>query len=398
MPNGLGAFLASLAAVPVPTSAAARPSISNANAHGIAVPSSSCGAAQGSGASAVPPQCRQCKAAFLGSTCATGGYTNANQPEDDEGWEDDMTTTTENREYDDEEPWLDDDADEYEEEDRSRPPRTTAGVTGKRAGELWYTPEVYPSGSNALLCEENITAALQYVCPCGKKCLSRVGFIPVYEQRKAEVLAGQGKLKRLYDAAKPRYSSETKTFAAFTLGTKNDCCFAAYALASGVSNSTAVRARAHVSKARAPVERKEGVGELQSEAARHLHAHIRDICKPLENAPTVRDKKHEHEWSCSREAIKTRWHAYVQMRIALSQKVWGSLTLFGRVFKSHTEILQQRVTGHDVCDVCADLDTEEANINHRTPEGQEKLRQVQEKRRSHKRVYSASYDYFDDAV
>ena len=67
--------------------------------------------------------------------------------------------------------------------------------------------------------------------------------------------------------------------------------------------------------------------ELETEARRHIHAHIRDVCKPLEHAPTVRDKKHEHELSCSREAITARWTTYLDARIALGQKAAETLAL-----------------------------------------------------------------------
>ena len=236
----------------------------------------------------------------------------------------------------------------------------------------------------------------------------------------------------------------TRCFSGFKIAGFNDICFAAFALASGCSSSTAVHARAAVTKPKPkPNNTKDG---LESETRRQLHAYIRDICKPLENEPTVRNKKHTHEYSCSREAIQTRWNTYVECRVALKQKVWGSRSLFARVWRSHTEILQQRVTGHDVCDRCAELDKEEAEINHRTEEGQALLRKVQEKRKvpptpppphslthslthslshshlhshslthslltpnpnpytwfpnamqAHKQIYGASYDYFDDA-
>ena len=58
--------------------------------------------------------------------------------------------------------------------------------------------------------------------------------------------------------------------------------------------------------------------------------------------------------------------------------------MFARVWREHTEILQQRVTGHDVCNRCGELDREEAEINHRTPEGQRKLQLLHEKRKAHK--------------
>ena len=249
----------------------------------------------------------------MGSSCGGGDASAATSAEDsDEGelWDIRAPSLTEACPGCD--PWLDDDMDVLDEEEL---PACTPGKApaGKLPGELWFTQEVYPSGGSSLLCEDNIKAAQQYVCPCGNSCLSKVGFIPIYELRKTEMKAGKGKLQRLYDAAQPRYSTGTKMFAGFTLGSRNDCCFAAYALASVVSNSTAVRAGAHVSKGRTPTKPKEVVDELKTEAACHLHAHIRDVCKPLENAPTVRDKKHEHEWSCSREAVKTRWQTYVQL-------------------------------------------------------------------------------------
>ena len=174
-------------------------------------------------------------------------------------------------------------------------------------------------------------------------------------------------------------TSPRTSLASFKIGEVNDICFAAWALACGCSSSTAVHARAAVTKPKpqsAPTK-----DDLESEARRHLHAYIRDICKPLEHAPTVRNKEHKHELSCSREAISTRWQTYVDARIAVGQKVWGSRSLFARVWSTHTEILQQRVTGHDVCDRCGELDAEEGSINHRTPEGQAQLRKVHQKRK-----------------
>ena len=80
----------------------------------------------------------------------------------------------------------------------------------------------------------------------------------------------------------------TRCFSGFKIAGFNDICFAAFALASGCSSSTAVHARAAVTKPKPkPNNTKDG---LESETRRQLHAYIRDICKPLENEPTVRNK------------------------------------------------------------------------------------------------------------
>lgn len=170
---------------------------------------------------------------------------------------------------------------------------STSSSTSHRRGELWRASDVYPAGISSLLDEDNLHAARGYDCPCGEQCLARVTFIELYEHRKEAVRCverthpggrasergcahsfhylftsphfkcahvrfnvclcmcdrlGQGKAQRLAKAAQERYSTATKTFAGFTLGSRSDCCFAAFALASGCSTSTAVHARASVTK------------------------------------------------------------------------------------------------------------------------------------------------------
>lgn len=60
---------------------------------------------------------------------------------------------------------------------------TTEEVT-RLPGELWVAKDVYPCGMVSLLDEENLHAARDYQCPCGKECLKRVSFIELYEHRK----------------------------------------------------------------------------------------------------------------------------------------------------------------------------------------------------------------------
>ena len=96
--------------------------------------------------------------------------------ESDSGWA--HNTSSWDHDWDDwhsdPEDWADDD-----EADNTQPTC--------RPGELWAAAAVYPAGICSMLDEENLHAAREYSCTCGKACLSRVSFIDLYEVRKESV-------------------------------------------------------------------------------------------------------------------------------------------------------------------------------------------------------------------
>lgn len=128
-----------------------------------------------------------------------------------------------------------------------------------------------------------------------------------------------------------------------------DCCAASAALASGVSFQTWANARADVKQNRPDRKGRKLIrarGESLQRA--HLNAYIRNLRQGLEgpkggSAPT--DK-----WTVGKMTLPKRWEQYTTHRMKKGLSVIGSLSLFTKLWKEHSEIVEISAKGHPKCD------------------------------------------------
>ena len=124
---------------------------------------------------------------------------------------------------------------------------------GTRVSRWWNDKVVHPNGVKNWKDLPNLTAAASYDCRCGKKCLSRVGAMEIYEYRRdlraSGHSLGQGGLRdAVRDVLGPHYNRTQGSFrATFRVGGSDNVCVMAAAVAMGISGGTFSNARRDVS-------------------------------------------------------------------------------------------------------------------------------------------------------
>lgn len=56
-----------------------------------------------------------------------------------------------------------------------------------------------------------------------------------------------------------------------------------------------------------------------------------------------------------KQSMRLRWEAYRKFRVARKLPVLGSLNLFSECWREHKEVVEERVTGHAICDECTKI-------------------------------------------
>lgn len=188
-----------------------------------------------------------------------------------------------------------------------------AGVTPGR--RLWDKRVLFPAGVKRWDNTANCQAALAYECPCGQRCLSKVGdVLRLYEHRRSlrancrDVNTGQlrdklrQKLEEHYDAEKGKFSQS------FVVAGVGEICERAYAVAAGVSETTFVRARSDVTLKR-PTHHgrvRERVKRVSCARA-HLDSWVRAQRNSMEG-----DKTSGLKWYTEKVTERQLWMRYLK--------------------------------------------------------------------------------------
>lgn len=185
-------------------------------------------------------------------------------------------------------------------------------IPGRR---LWQSRVVYPRGVAKWDNTENCEAALRYECPCSEPCLARVGDILLLYEHRRKFRGGSQKVSSgvlrdtLRDQLEAHYDAQLGHFSnSFVVGGVGRICERAYAVATGVSETTYVRARGDVTKKRA-----KHAGRVQvkvqrvSEARAHLDAWVRAQRNSMEG-----DKSTGLKWFTEKVTEKQLWHRYMK--------------------------------------------------------------------------------------
>ena len=233
------------------------------------------------------------------------------------------------------------------------------GSSSKDAGKLW-TKAQFPEGITGAANYDiaNLTAAQDWTCPCSdrRNCIGvgRLDVVQLYQHRKdfqTTCASSGGKRDTARASMAGHYNSASRTMSrSFVVGPLNDCCAASAGLASGLSFHTFERARSDL-RGGAPLRtaRRKAAADKQSSERRHLEAYIRDLRSSMEGS---KGKAAVGRWFTGRRPVPQRWEDYRKSRMEKQLPVIGSLALFKKLWAAHEEIVEQKATGHDICDEC----------------------------------------------
>ena len=310
--------------------------------------------------------------------------------------EDEVSEEDFDAEYDDE---PDDESDD--DEQPADLPRRAPSASGK----LWSKKQ-FPEGT-AGACNwdmANLTAAQAWECPCTdrRNCIGaeRVSLIDLYEHRKAfrtSAFQHGGLRDANRSILQQHYAQATRSFTrSFVVGKVADCCAASAGLANGLSFQTFAESRADVTKDRDWHAGRARASSQQASSERaHLEAYIRELRAGIEG-PKGGSTSTDH-WHISKATAGQRWAEYVKKRNQAKVPVIGSKSLFEKLWRAHTEIIEDGPTGHSKCDTCGLLDSEEALYEGRSDAvALAKKKELAEKRARHTAEHRGERDYAED--
>ena len=273
------------------------------------------------------------------------------------------------------------------------------------AGKLW-TKDQFPEGVDgpANWDLDNLTAAQAWDCPCldRRNCIGseRIPVLHLYEYRKKFRTTAKG-TGGFRDTARKemeeRYDISSRTFMnQFKVGEAVDCCAASAALAKGLSFGTFAAARADVTKTRPTSEGRRTVcSKQESEERAHLNAYIR-VVRGGSEGPKGGSVVH-NKWHVAKQSMKQRWETYVKGRQRKKLPVIGSLGLFTKLWKEHTEIVETTAKGHPKCDRCGEMLADRAKYTDRTDAvGREWLQRCDKEQAEHDAEHLGERDYAED--
>jgi len=277
------------------------------------------------------------------------------------------------------------------------------GIAGPTPGRrLWDARKVYPSGVKLWRDTANCAAALKFECPCGEKCLSKVGdVIRLYEHRcQLRQETRRAKAGGMRDALRAKleahYDSRLREFQqSFVVAGCAAICERAFAVACGVSEATFVRARADVTHNRPTHAGRVTVQtEKISLQRRTLDTWIRKQRGSMEGNKTSGNK-----WYTEKTTERQLWKRYVTACDRAQQPTIGSSRLLWELWKSHTEIIQVKPTGHAICDTCSDIHSERLALESLDPaEARERSQEIAEDAEAHHEFHTTERQYYDNAV
>ena len=228
----------------------------------------------------------------------------------------------------------------------------------------------------------------------------RLKILDLYEHRKAfrtSAAQGRGLRDESRAALQNHYSAGNGTFSrSFVVGPLNDCCAASAGLASGLSFHTWSDSRTDVTKNRPwHTGRGEVAAKNRSVEREHLEAYIRQLRSSYEGPKGGSAPK--DKWTVPKNTAGARWEEYKALRQRQQLPVIGSKSLFEKLWRAHTEIVQIGATGHAKCDSCALFAAERENVRHDfTAEGRAKLALVEEKQQRHDSDHLGERAYAED--
>lgn len=273
------------------------------------------------------------------------------------------------------------------------------GFCGKR---LWDPDVVYPRGVLNWSDAANCAAAEAYDCPCGNRCLSHAGgIINIYEHRRElRALAASKGMGGMRDTLRRQllqhFDSTMGHFThSFVVGNCAFACERAFAVGSGVSESTFARARADVIQDRAWHSGRASKKERREcEARRHLDGWVR-----LQRETMEGNKISGDNWYSEKTTAKALWSRYVASCDRAKQPTVGNTRLLFTIWNEHTELRVKPPTGHAICSYCGDFASKRLTLQkYSDAQSRVMLKELDEAVAAHHRFHVAERQYYDDAV
>lgn len=261
---------------------------------------------------------------------------------------------------------------------------------------------MYPAGVRKWDNIENCRAALEFECPCGRRCLSRVGgLLELYEHRRcfwkrANQEGGGGIRDVLRVSLAEHYDAPLCTFTnTFRVGKNAHVCERAYAIACSVSEPTFVRSRSDVTHNRGwRTERIAKRQRKESEARRDLDGWVRMQRDTMEG-----DKINGLKWYTEKTTEKQLWAKYLASCDRANQPSVGSSRLLHKIWREHDEYKELPPTGHAICSTCMELASARAAIEGLADAASvEQRKKIEAREAAHAGFHTKERKYYDDAV
>lgn len=199
------------------------------------------------------------------------------------------------------------------------------------------------------------------------------------------------------DEMAKHYSRDKGTMSrSFVVSVLNDCCAASKGLADGLAFVTWARARADLHKdGPRRAERKARKKERDSEARRQIGMYIRELLEGAEGSKG--GSRGSGKVFVPKQSMKQRYEAYRKYRIVHRLPVVGCLSTFINCWKAHDEVVNQRVTGHAICDECTKIGVLKARYTYRTDEAARlEMQAIRMREDIHTREHRGERQYADD--
>lgn len=284
-------------------------------------------------------------------------------------------------------------------EDCEKEAQQTSSYGGRR---YWDAKALFPAGVKNWQDARNCTAAMEYDCPCGEKCLARVGdVIQIYKHRqrfrtRTQQRGSGGNRDVLRSDLAAHYDPSLRTFTnSFVVGNNGRVCERAYAVACSVSEITFQRARADVTKDRAwHADRLGKRSKRESEDRRRLNGWV-----VLQRAAMEGDKIQGNKWYCEKMSKQQLWNRYVASCDSAGQPCAGNARLLYKIWREHKEYKEVPPTGHAICDTCGMLASDRAALAGLVDEASTEARKkLDEQEAAHHAFHTQEYRYYEAAV
>lgn len=289
-----------------------------------------------------------------------------------------------------------------ESDDESDDERVAMLASIERGRRLWDSDIVFPMGVKNWSDAGNCKAAELYDCPCGRRCLSFAGgIIKIYEHRRQlrEVAGTKGMggmrdtlrrhLSQHYDCALGEFTHS------FVVGDCAHACERAFAIGSGISETTFARARGDVIQDRAwHAQRASKKERRESNDRRELDAWVRMQRETMEGDKITGDK-----WYTEKTTAKQLWARYIASCDRAKAPHVGNMRLLFTIWSEHKEFKVKPPTGHAICSYCGEFASRRATLQKcNDANSRELLRELDARIAAHHAFHVAERQYYDDAV
>ena len=151
------------------------------------------------------------------------------------------------------------------------------------------------------------------------------------------------------------------------------------------------RSQEKCAPARRQAESERGEGERRAAPPRSIHS------RAALNHGGLKGHKQSAHFFTGKRPVKQRWDDYVIGRNNAQLPVIGSLPLFKKLWAAHTEIIQTKASGHDICDICGALQVRRDALEGRTDAVADAERKALDRDAAiHDREHRGERDYADD--